>query len=76
MVNEIKTIGERKENLLKKEVDKKDISDYKSVILDYSRKQQIKRLNKKLLDTVDPLEQAKIAEEIRKLRIGEKQNGK
>ena len=35
---------------LKKEVDKEDISDYKSVILDYSRKQQIKRLNKKLLD--------------------------
>ena len=54
----------------------KDISDYKSVILDYSRKQQIKRLNKKLLDTVDPLEQARLAEEIRKLRIGEKQNGK
>ena len=61
---------------LKKEVDKEDISDYKSVILDYSRKQQIKRLNKKLLDTVDPLEQARLAEEIRKIRIGEKQNGK
>ena len=61
---------------LKKEVSKKDISDYTSVILDYSRKQQIKRLNKKLIDTVDPLEQAKIAEEVRKLRIGEKQNGK
>ena len=61
---------------LKKEVSKKEISSYESVILDYSRKQQIKRLNKKLLDTTDPLEQARIAEEIRKLRIGEKQNGK
>ena len=61
---------------LKKEVDKEDISEYKSVILDYSRKQQIKRLNKKLLDTIDPLEQARLAEEIRKIRIGEKQNGK
>ncbi len=61
---------------LKKEVSKEEISNYESVILDYSRKQQIKRLNKKLLDTTDPLEQARIAEEIRKLRIGEKQNGK
>lgn len=61
---------------LKKEVSKEEISSYESVILDYSRKQQIKRLNKKLLDTTDPLEQARIAEEIRKLRIGEKQNGK
>ena len=61
---------------LKKEVSKEEISSYESVILDYSRKQQIKRLNKKLLDTIDPLEQARLAEEIRKLRIGEKQNGK
>ena len=61
---------------LKNEVSKEEISSYESVILDYSRKQQIKRLNKKLLDTTDPLEQARIAEEIRKLRIGEKQNGK
>ena len=36
----------------------------------------LKNINKKLLDTTDPLEQARIAEEIRKLRIGEKQNGK
>ena len=61
---------------LKKEVSKEEISSYESVILDYSRKQQIKRLNKKLLDTIDPLEQARLAEEIRKIRIGEKQNGK
>ncbi len=72
----LKLLSEIDSYPLKKEVSKEEISSYESVILDYSRKQQIKRLNKKLLDTTDPLEQARIAEEIRKLRIGEKQNGK
>ena len=72
----LKLLSEIDSYPLKKEVSKEEISSYESVILDYSRKQQIKRLNKKLLDTIDPLEQARLAEEIRKLRIGEKQNGK
>ena len=50
------------------------LNTYKNEII--NKDKQIKRLNKKLLDTTDPLEQARIAEEIRKLRIGEKQNGK
>ena len=44
---------------------------YFKVIRDYSRSQEIKRLTNLMKKEVDPLEQAKIVERIRKLRIGE-----
>ncbi len=40
-------------------------------IRENSRNLEIKRLKKKMLEELDPLEQAKIAEQIRKLRIGD-----
>ena len=43
-----------------------------STTKDDSRTQEIKRLTKSLQKEVDPIEQAKIAEKIRKLRIGDK----
>lgn len=49
-----------------------DLFEYFGVIREYSRTQEIKRLTKSLLKEVDPIEQAKIAEKIRKLRIGDK----
>ena len=42
------------------------------VIREYSRTQEIKRLTNSLKNEVDPLEQAKIADKIRELRIGDK----
>ena len=51
---------------------KDDLFEYFGVIREYSRTQEIKRLTKSLLKEVDPIEQAKIAEKIRKLRIGDK----
>lgn len=54
---------------------KDDLFEYFGVIREYSRTQEIKRLTKSLQKEVDPIEQAKIAEKIRKLRIGDKQNG-
>ena len=42
------------------------------VIREYSRTQEIKRLTNSLKKEVDPLEQAKIADKIRELRIGDK----
>ena len=44
---------------------------YFKVVRDYSRTQEIKRLTNMMKKEVDPLEQAKIVERIRKLRIGE-----
>lgn len=44
---------------------------YFKVIREYSKKKQIERLEEKMNKEVDPLEQAKLADEIRKLRIGE-----
>ena len=51
---------------------KDDLFEYFGVIREYSRTQEIKRLTKSLQKEVDPIEQAKIAEKIRKLRIGDK----
>lgn len=53
------------------EVDKNTLLQYFGVIREYSRGKQIKRLQEKMSSEVDPLEQAKLADEIRKLRIGE-----
>ena len=48
---------------------------YFKVIKEESKHMEIKRLEKKMLNEVDPLEQARIVEEIRKLRIGDNDNG-
>ena len=53
------------------EATKEDLFLYFKVIKEYSRKKQIERLKEKMNKEVDPLEQAKLADEIRKLRIGE-----
>jgi hypothetical protein len=45
--------------------------EYFKVVRDYGKEQEIKRLTNLMKKEVDPLEQAKIVEKIRKLRIGE-----
>ena len=50
---------------------KEDLFLYFKVIREYGTKQEIKRLTNLMKNEVDPLEQAKIVERIRKLRIGE-----
>lgn len=50
---------------------KEELFLYFQVINDYRRNQEIKRLTTLMKKEVDPLEQAKIVEKIRKLRMGE-----
>lgn len=50
---------------------KDELFQYFKVIKDYSKNQEIKRLTGLMKKEVDPIEQAKIVEKIRKLRIGE-----
>ena len=50
---------------------KDDLFLYFKVIREYAKLQEIKRLTNLMKKEVDPLEQAKIVEKIRKLRIGE-----
>lgn len=50
---------------------KEELFEYFKVVRDYSINQEIKRLTNLMKKEVDPLEQAKIVEKIRKLRIGE-----
>lgn len=52
-------------------VTKEDLFLYFRVVKEYCLKQEIKRLTNLMKKEVDPLEQAKIVEKIRKLRIGE-----
>lgn len=51
---------------------KEELFEYFNVIREYSKTQEIKRLTSLMKKEVDPLEQAKIANKIRKLRIGDK----
>ena len=51
--------------------DKEELNLYFDVVRDYSKKQEIKRLTNLMKKEVDPLEQAKIVERIRKLRLGD-----
>ena len=51
--------------------DKEELFLYFNVIREYSKKQEIKRLTNLMKKEVDPLEQAKIVEKIRKLRLGD-----
>lgn len=50
---------------------KVELFEYFKVVRDYGINQEIKRLTNLMKKEVDPLEQAKIVEKIRKLRIGE-----
>lgn len=50
---------------------REELFEYFKVVRDYSINQEIKRLTNLMKKEVDPLEQAKIVEKIRKLRIGE-----
>ena len=51
--------------------DKEELFLYFKVVQEYSMKQEIKRLTNLMKKEVDPLEQAKIVERIRKLRLGD-----
>lgn len=53
------------------ETTKEELFEYFKVVRDYGINQEIKRLTNLMKKEVDPLEQAKIVEKIRKLRIGE-----
>jgi DNA primase len=57
---------------LKEETTKEELDEYFKVIRDYSKEEEIKRLTNKMKKEVDPLEQAKIANKIRQLLIGDK----
>ena len=50
---------------------KEELEDYISCCKEYTKSQEIKRLMGLMKKEVDPLEQAKIAEKIRKLRLGD-----
>lgn len=52
-------------------VNKEGLFEYFKVVREYGIGQEIKRLTNLMKKEVDPLEQAKIVEKIRKLRIGE-----
>lgn len=52
-------------------VDKKDLFAYFKVLKDYSKSKQIERLEEKMKLEVNPDIQAELAEEIRKLKLGE-----
>ena len=61
---------------LKGEPQEEELDDYFQVIMQYNDKQKTKKIQKKIEEYVDPLEQAKIAQEIIELRIGENKNGR
>jgi len=50
---------------------KDELFEYFKVIREYIKKQEITRLTNKMKKETDPLEQAKIVEKIRKLRLGD-----
>ena len=52
-------------------INEEDFNEYCKVIKDYSKNGEIKRLTGLLKKEIDPIEQAKIANEIRNLRMGE-----
>lgn len=52
-------------------IKEEDLAEYIKVVKDYSKNQAIKRLKEKLEKEEDPLKQAKIAEEIKKIKLGE-----
>ena len=56
----------------KETVTREELFAYFRVIKDYSVSQEIKRLEKMMKNESDYLEQAKIVEQIRKLKLGDK----
>ena len=55
---------------IKDEIKEEDIKALAKVIREYNIVQEIKRLKERMKTVIDPLEKAKIADEIRKLKIG------
>ena len=66
-----KVIDEVINNKLPEVIEKEVLYDYFKVIRDYCKKKEIDRLNDLISKEVDPLEQAKLAEKIRILRMGD-----
>ena len=62
------------ENYLE-ETTKEELFLYFKVVREYIKKQEINRLTNLMEKEVDPIEQAKIVEKIRKLRLGDSENG-
>ena len=62
------------ENYLE-ETTKEELFLYFKVVREYVEKQEINRLTSLMKKEVDPIEQAKIVEKIRKLRLGDSENG-
>ena len=58
-------------NNYNEEVTKDILYTYLEVVRNYSKEKQKKLLEEKMKKEIDPLEQAKLADEIRKLRIGD-----
>ena len=54
---------------------KEELFLYFKVVREYITKQEINRLTNLMKKEVDPIEQAKIVEKIRKLRLGDSENG-
>ena len=52
-------------------ISEKELEEYFKVAKEYATKQEIKRLTGLMKKEIDPLEQAKISEKIRKLRLGD-----
>ena len=52
-------------------VDKDELMDYFNVVKNYSLRKEIERLTSLIKKEYDPVEQAKIADRITKLRMGE-----
>lgn len=51
-------------------ISEQEMDDFFKVVYEYNMNQEIKRLQKMIKEEIDPLEKAKIADRIRKLRIG------
>ena len=66
-----KVIDEVVNNKLPEVIEKEVLYDYFEVVRDYCKKKEIDRLNDLISKEVDPLEQAKLADKIRKLRMGD-----
>lgn len=72
-INEYKDICETLSYILRLNLNEnytdKEIDDYINVIKEYNMNYQIKRLKEKMKNITDPIEQARIAEEIKKIKI-------
>ena len=67
----LKLLNEIVSNEYKETITKDELFAYFKVIREYSVNEQIKRLEKKIREEPDIMEQARISEQIRKLKLGE-----